>query len=178
MQGPEFVGVDQIGLVEDDQIRFVQLPEYGVTHEPVGGTRADGLRIGEHDHRIDPESRVQADREGDRAGQRDAAGLDDHELWRWVALPQIYECAHEVAAERAAHTAAGDADEVVFLGLDQIGIDRKFAEIVDEHRDLQSLRIAQQMVDQGGLAGAEIPADDADGYRSAQSSAAGNTRPP
>ncbi len=84
----------------------------------------------------------------------------------------------QVAAKTAADAAAGNADQIAVARLDQIGIDRQFAELVDQHREAAAVGVAQEMIDQRGLAGAEIAADQRDRDRAAHIASAAKTRPP
>ena len=92
---------------------------------------------------------------------------------------QRHQRADEVAAEGAADAAAGDAHQVPGLRFDQVRVDRQLAEIVDQHGKAHALCMAQEVVDQRGLAGAEVAPDNGDGCAPAQGAAgAWNTRPP
>ncbi|MGY4301953.1 hypothetical protein ACVWXN_010048 [Bradyrhizobium sp. i1.4.4] len=88
----------------------------------------------------------------DVGGIGDAAGLDDDIFGLRIAPKQRRERAQEIAFERAADAAIGEADHAVARTRDQLRVNVDRAEIVDDCRDTPSLRVRQQMVDDRGLA--------------------------
>src|SRR3954469_8517368 len=81
---------------------------------------------------------------------------------RQLARAQLHDGGDQVTAETAADAAAGNADEIALARLDQAGVDRELSEIIDENGEAAAVGAAQQRVDQGRLAGAEIAADQRD----------------
>ena len=78
---------------------------------------------------------------------------------RLAAPADIDQGGDQIAAEAAADAAAGNADQIVVARLDQVGVDRQRAELVDQNRQPAAGGISQQGIDQRRLAGAEIAAD-------------------
>ena len=65
----------------------------------------------------------------------------------------------EPVGERAAHAPVGQGDGVAEWEADERGVDVDLADVVDDHRKARAGR-AEDLVDQGRLAGAEVAADD------------------
>ena len=74
------------------------------------------------------------------------------------AGPEVVECGCEAGAQRAADAAVGELDGVAVAAADERGVDGDAADVVDEHRD-RTLGAGQELVDDGGLAGAEVAAE-------------------
>lgn len=75
----------------------------------------------------------------------------------------------EVFAQRAADAAVGELDEAVlaagevaFAG-DECGVDVDFGEVVDDDRDALAMAVGEDVVEEGGFAGAEEAGEDGDG---------------
>src|SRR6185437_492172 len=95
-----------------------------------------------------------------------------------AAFSDLHQRREQIAAKAAADAAAGNADEIAIARRDQVGIDRQLAEFVDQHREASSAGVAQEMIDQRGLAGAEIAADQRDRDFVTQIVSAAKMRPP
>ena len=152
-----------IAFAQQNEIGLAQLPVDGVAHERVVGARPHGLAVGQDQHAIHPIGRQQVDRGGDGAGHGDAAGLDQHAFGQRAELAQIHQRRHQVATETTADAAAGEADQIILAGDDQVVIDGQGAKLVDHNRQAQTIGGPQQVIDQGGFAGAQIAADDGGG---------------
>ncbi len=170
---------------DQDAIGLAELAGDGVADISVLGTFDDGERVGGQQHRAQADAGRQLRAARDRSGQRHAAGFDQHLAWCGIALAQASQRADQVAAEAAAHAAAGQFEHVVALRENQVGIDPDLAEVVDQDGDAPAvgLGLAQPAIDQRGLAGAQVAADHRDphgGFRfvGAHWEAASNTRPP
>ncbi len=98
-----------------------------------------------------------------RRGIGEARGLDDDGIELALAPHQPVDDAHEVAAHRAADAAIVHLEDF-FVGVDdQIIVDADLAELVDDHGELLAVRLRQDAVEQGRLAGAEIAGQHCDG---------------
>ena len=173
----------QVGLVEDHQIGgaelvLEQLLERAVVIERrVGGALrlerrrfareqavAHGRRIDHRDHAVDRDAGADLrplKRLHQRLRQGEAGGLDHDVIGRRHALQQALHGRHEIIGDRAADAAIRQLDDVV-LGAggiaaaeQQLAIDADLAELVDDQRDAAAAGMAQQVLDQAGLAGAE-----------------------
>ena len=75
---------------------------------------------------------------------------------------ELVELLHEVHLQRAADAAVLQCDEaVVFLAHDpaflyQGGVDVDFAEVIDDHGELDSFSVGEYAVQQSGLSAAEV----------------------
>src|SRR5262249_33511073 len=69
----------------------------------------------------------------------------------------------QIAAQRAADTAAGENSDLSLDRLYQQMVERAHAELVDDPRAAADAGMAQQFVQQGRFAAAENPGDDRDG---------------
>ncbi len=89
----------------------------------------------------------------------EAGGLHDHALERGAAIIEIaqelLQRGHEIAAQVAAQAAARQHHHVAVDLLDQQMVERDVAEFVDDDGGVAQIRVAQQPVQQRGLAGAE-----------------------
>ena len=66
----------------------------------------------------------------------------------------------EVLAQRTAGAAVGQADDVVLDADDQIGVDVHGPEVIHQHRNVARMIPLQDVIDKGGLAGAQEPGKD------------------
>ena len=102
---------------------------------------------------------------GDGDGLADARGLDD-DVVEVAGVSDVLELLCEVACERAADAAVGEWDEVVGLReaavLDEAGVDVDLADVVDDDGRADSLVVAEDVVQERGLAGAEVTGEQDD----------------
>ena len=102
---------------------------------------------------------------GDGDGLADARGLDD-DVVEVAGVSDVLELLCEVACERAADAAVGERDEVVSLReaavLDEAGVDVDLADVVDDDGCADSLVVAEDVVQERGLAGAEVTGEQDD----------------
>ena len=159
------VGVHEVDLVEDHEVRVARAARSdGVADVAVGGARAHRLGVGQHDDAVDRERRQQADASAPPA-PGSATPLVSIRMWSGARLaagsvhaaPPSGRC--RSCSRRSRRRCCSTSPS---LRLDQVGVDRQLAEVVDQHREAPALGVAQQVVDQRGLAGAEIAADHRD----------------
>src|SRR5215813_4507243 len=160
----ERVGLDQIGLVEQDDVgeRNLVLRLRRVLEavlQPFG--------VGDRDHRVElglaADIVVHEERLRHRRGIREPSGLDDDGVELALPAHQPVDDAHEVAAHGAADAAVVHL-EYFFVGADdEIVVDADLTEFVDDDGVLLSVRLRQDAVEQRGLAGAEIAGEHGDG---------------
>ena len=87
-------------------------------------------------------------------------------LDRRPAVEDQIERRHEFVGDRAAQTAVGEFDDVLFragrvtAALQDLAIDADVAELVDDDREPASARIGQHMANERRLAGAQEASDD------------------
>ena len=96
----------------------------------------------------------------DRRGIGQAGGLDQHPAQALELAPQRaheepLQRPHQVALHAAANAAGVEHDQALVDLLHQVVVDADRTELVDQHRAAVHLRLAQQVVEQRGLAGAE-----------------------
>jgi hypothetical protein len=157
------VGGDQVRLVQQQGPRQ-QLLQHVATHVTIDAAPAHRLGVGNDDHAIEPEARqVRVLCGGHRI--RHATGFDDHPL-RWLrAIEDAQHRLHQATCQRAADASVGKTDRVAIGSFDQVGIDLQCAEVVDQHRNAEPVGVAQEVVHQRGLAGAQVATDDGDRNR-------------
>src|SRR5215510_3301858 len=160
----ERVGLDQVGLVEQDDVgeRDLVLRLRRVLEavlQPFG--------VGDRDHRV--ELGLTADivvhEEGlrHRRGVREPGGFDDDGVELALPAHQPVDDAHEVAAHGAADAAVVHLEHFFVGADDELVVDADLAEFVDDDGVLLSVRLRQDAVEQRGLAGAEIAGEHGDG---------------
>ena len=66
----------------------------------------------------------------------------------------------EAGADAAADAAVGEAHHLLVVAFDQARVDIDPAEIVDDDAETPPAGVAEDVVEQGSLAGAQIAADD------------------
>ena len=156
--------VDEVDLVDHDAVRADDLVDRlvvtAVEHQIVE-VRADMLRVDHRDDRVERD--LLRDRIVEEEGLRDririgeAARLDDDVIEPVGARDEHPHDPHEILAHRAdaAHAAVGHL--VDFLGRfeHEAAVDADLAELVLDHRDLAAVLLAQDVVQQRGLARAE-----------------------
>src|SRR6266404_4328232 len=160
----ERVGLDQIGLVEQDDVgeRDLVLRLRRVLEavlQPSG--------VGDRDHRVElglaADIVVHEERLRHRRGVREPSGLDDDGVELALPAHQPVDDAHEVAAHGAANAAVVHL-EYFFVGADdEVVVDADLTEFVDDDGVLLPVRLRQDAVGQRGLAGAEIAGEHGDG---------------
>ena len=79
------------------------------------------------------------------------------------AFPQCGDSLSQSVGQRAARTPVCQRDGLTIPCLDEVGVDVDVAEIVDQGSNPHAAVIAQQMVQHGGLASAQIASDDRQG---------------
>ena len=85
----------------------------------------------------------------------------DHDVVEvFGTFPQPGDNSRQPVGQRATRTPVGQCDGLTIGRLDEVGVNVDIAEIVDQGGDTHTVAIAQQMVQQGGLAGTEITSDD------------------
>src|SRR5262245_13366497 len=160
----ERVGLDQVGLVEQDDVgeRDLVLRLRRVLEallQPFG--------VGDRDHRV--ELGLAADivvhEEGlrHRRGIREPRGLDDDGVELALPAHQPVDDAHEVAAHGAADAAVVHLEHFFIGANDEVVVDADLAEFIDDDGVLLPVRLRQDAVEQRGLAGAEIAGEHGDG---------------
>ena len=157
LQGP---GFGQIGLVDDDQVGPGHLALQRVGQQRIGRLPGQGSGIDDHDDAVQRQCGIGQAQLGDAPGIGDAAGLDHHGVEALALLQHADQGHGEVIADLAAHAAIGQRNGVATVGLDQACIDVERTEVVDQHGQPLAIRMAQPVVEQRGLAGAQETADD------------------
>src|SRR5499427_6461228 len=160
----ERVGLDQIGLVEQDDVGERDLI---LCLRRVLEAVLQPLGIGDRDHRVElglaADIVVHEERLRHRRGVREPGGLDDDGVELALPAHQPVDDAHEVAAHGAADAAVVHL-EYFFVGADdEIVVDSDLAEFVDDDGVLLPVRLRQNAVEQRGLAGAEVAGKHGDG---------------
>ena len=158
------VGRDQIGLVDQDDVGEGDLVlGFGRVLEPV----VEPLGVGDRHHRVElgPAADVLVDEEGLRHRRRigEPGGLDDDGVELALAPHQAVEDAHQVAAHGAADAAVVHLEHFLVGADDEVVVDADLAEFVDDDGVFLAVRLGQDAVEQGGLAGAEIAGQHGDG---------------
>ena len=124
----------------DDAVEAIDLGQHRVLHQRV----EDGRRIGET-----------------RGFDDDAA--EEGKLLRGATLVQATKRRHEIAADGAAKTAAGEQHHVLARRFHQHMVEADLPELVDDDGGLAESRITQQLAQQGRLAAAEEAGQHRDG---------------
>ena len=128
---------------------------------------AEPLGVGHRYDRVQPRRllHVLVDEEGlrDRRGIGEARRLDDDRVEAPLALHQALDDADQVAAHGAADAAVVHLEHFLVGADDEFVVDADLAEFVDDHRVAVAVRLAEDAVEQGRLAGAEIAGEDGDG---------------
>ncbi len=153
------LGRHEIELGHDDRARAVELALRHRADQRVGQRVAPRERVGDDEHRRQPERTVQQSDLCDLRGIRHAARFDEQQVGLHVARRDARQRIDERAADRAADAAVVEFDHVVAAGSHETRVDVHRTEIVDEHRDAPAVRRLQDRVDDRRLARAEITAD-------------------
>ena len=178
----QFVGRHHRGLVEqhdvaelhllDDQVLDVVLVQVA-SQEVLGAAELIPHAQGVHDRHdaiqargpvgdvFVPHQRNGTDRARDGLRFADAAGLDD-DVVELAHAHDVAQLLDQVHLECAADAAVLQGDErLVLLAhdpvlLDQVGIDVDLSDIVDDDGEFDAASVGENLVDQGGLAAAEV----------------------
>lgn len=170
----------QVELRDDERTRAVELPLRDRADVRIGERIVERERVGDDEHRRQPERTVEHADLRDLRGIGDAAGFDEQQFGTQIARRDARERIDERAADRAADAAVVELDHVVAARAHEARVDVDGTEVVDEHRDAAAVRRLQDRVHDGGLARAEIAADDREIDRRGGRVHCGarNTRPP
>ncbi|MNQ86837.1 hypothetical protein D3C85_1020390 [compost metagenome] len=178
LEGFDLLTADPVHLVQDDDVRHIQL-----LHGQLRHVAFEALELLGVDHREDAvdgqrlaELRI-AQGVGDLRWIRHSAGLD-HDVLRPI-LPVVQQAAelfNEITLHSAADAAVGQADGGLGLADDQLAIDIDGTEVVDHHRHAQAVVAGEDAVQQGGLAGAEEAGHQGHGNRVLSAHAGGPQR--
>ena len=107
------------------------------------------------------EARNGADGLGYGGGLADSAGFD-YNIVEAAVCGQLVELLHEIHLKGAADASVLEGDEAVVLLpydsalLDQGGVHVDFAEVIDDHGELDTFSVGEYAVQQSGLSAAEI----------------------
>jgi hypothetical protein len=147
----------QVGLVEQDHVGKGDLVlRLGRVLEPV----AQPLSVGDGHHRVELgfAADVLVDKEGlrHRRGVGQARGFDDDAVELALAPHQPIDDAHQVAAHGAADAAVVHLEHFLVRAHHEVVVDADLTEFVDDDGVFLPVRLGQDAVEQGGLAGAEI----------------------
>ena len=161
---PQFRRADEIGLIEDNDVGEGDLVlRLGRVAQALG----EPFGVGDRNHGVEPRSlfHVLVDEEGLRHRRRigEARRLDDDRVEPPLALHQPLDDADEVAAHGAADAAVVHFEHLFVSADDELVVDADLAELVHDDRVALAMRFAQNAVEQGRLAGAQIAGKDGDG---------------
>ena len=101
-----------------------------------------------------------------RLWQGEARGFDHDVIWLRVTGEQLFHRRDEVIGHGAADAAVGKLDDVVggagfnAAAFEDITVNAKIAEFVDDQRDAFTLRVLQHVADEGGFTCAQEACDD------------------
>ena len=183
-----FRGVEQIGLVEDDEIgagelifehffeRIVVIDRLrlfaflGDRIEIIGETSfRNGLAVDDGDDAVDRElgaDRRPVERLDQRLRQREPGGLDDDVVGTLLMRQQRLDRRHEIVGDGATQATIGEFDDVLFgavvdsAGAQNFTVDADVAEFINDERETSVLGVFEHMTNERGLTRAEKAGDD------------------
>ncbi len=168
-QGLEGGGVDQVGLAHQDAVGKADLGlGDGFLQVTLG---VGGVHQGDDAVQHVALAEFLVGEEGLRHRRRiGQAGALDHQAVEVdfavvAALQQEEQGLFQVGVDRAADAAVGQRHHLHRLDAEQLAVDRCLAVLVLDHRDLHAVLGLQQVLEQGGLAGAEEAGEHGDGDR-------------
>ena len=97
---------------------------------------------------------------GDGPGVGDAAGFHQYMFGGIGPSHQIHHGQQQIIAHGATNAAIGQCHRIAAVSGQQIAIHRQIAKIVDHHGKAQARVLSKQIIQQGGLAGAEETTND------------------
>ena len=186
-------GIDQVELVENDDVGELDLVDEQIADsalvllvlvEPALDESVSARQLGQEvrrvhnrDHGVQagdvPEGGAVVAGEGEGGGHghrlRDAGRLDQ-EVVEAALAGQPVDLLQEVVAQGAADAPVGHLDQPL-LGMRQGclaaayegGVDVDLAHVIDDHRDTQAVAVAEDVVEQRGLARPQKSGEDRDG---------------
>ena len=154
----------QVRFVDDDHVGEGDLV-LGLRR--VAEARREPFGVGDRHHGVEASRllHVLVDEEGlrHRRGIGQAGRLDDDRVEPALALHQALDDADEVAAHGAADAAVVHLEHFLVRPDDELVVDADLAEFVDDDRIALAVRLTEDPVEQGRLAGAEVAGKDSDG---------------
>ena len=153
--------VAEVGLVQNHEVCCGQLAPHRLTDIVVDDLDGDRFDVGQHDDQVEPVGAPMAVRRN-AGGVGNPARFDDHSFWPWVELGEIVERSGEAIDQRAADAPVWQGDRRSVPLIEELRIDVEGAEVVDQDSDALICE-CEQVVEQRGLAGAEVAPDDRDG---------------
>ena len=157
----QFGRADQVGLVDDDDVGEGDLV---LGFRRVAQPLRKPLGVGDRHDRVEPRHLfyVLVNEEGLRYWRRigEPRRLDNDRVEPALALHQPLDDADEVAAHGAADATVVHLEHFFVSADDELIVDADLAELVDDDRVTLAMRFAQNAVEQGRLAGAQIAGKD------------------
>ena len=102
-------------------------------------------------------------RVGNRTRIGEAGGLDQYVIEAFLLLEQIGEALDQVTAHAAAEAAVVEFDHLLVHADHELVVDAQRTEFIDDDRAFVAVGLAEEMVEQGRLAGAEEAGEHGDG---------------
>jgi hypothetical protein len=158
-QAGEVSGRHQVGLVQDDEVGLGELAQHRVAHVLVARLGPDQFRIDHQNDAVEGKL-VHLAVLGDLPRIGHTAGFDDNVIEVAGPVADPADRGGETVNEAAAGTAVGEVDGIPVMAADEFDVNVDTAEVVDQHCDPQAAGVGQQVVQECGLARAEVTADD------------------
>ncbi len=154
--------LNQVALVEQ---QHVAVNDLGPSHLAFEQLVTEVFGVDQGDDRIQTRRVAQVaaqkcHRDRQRIGQ--AGGFHHQVIDRLGAIQNPVDRLQQFTVDRAADAAVAELDHVVTGGDHQIVVDADLAEFIDQHGGLEALLVAENVVEQCGLAGPEKPGQDRD----------------
>ena len=151
----------KVQLVQHQDVRRCQLAGDGITDVFIFGPGPHRLPVDNHDDGVEGHTGTVTVR-CNSSGVSNATGLDDEAFRLRFQLSNGVQRRGEAVDEAATDTAVGQRHRVAVFAFDERLVNIDVPKVVDQHRNPR-VRGSKNVVDQRGLARAEIPTDHGDG---------------
>ena len=162
LQGREPLLTHQIALIQHQDVAIHHL---GPGHFALVNRVAEVFSIDQGDDRIEPGRIAQvAAQKGHRhrQGIGQPRGFHHQIVHRFGPLQDPIHRFEQLAIDRAADAAIAELNHVFAGGDDQVVVDADFAKLIHQNGGFKPLLVAENVIEQGGFAGAQKAGDDRD----------------
>ena len=157
--------IHEVGLVEHQDVAVHHL---GTGDRALHRGGAEVLGIDQGDDRIEPQPVAQvAGHEGQRhrQGVSQSGGFHHDQINRLRTVQHPVHSLQQFPVDRAADAAVAELHHLITGGHHELVVNAHLTELVDQHGAAQALLVAEDVIEQGGLARAQEAGENGHGHR-------------
>ena len=160
---PHFNGLKKVLLVEEEEVRILNLLAHKLFNEFVIGLFANIGAVNQRHHRARLEVRVAIGISFETGWIANPTCLQNDMVKVVVARRQHIDRIPDGIRKFATNASIVEADDIIVFSFDEGRVYVDCAKIIDQQSDARGVRITEQLIDQRGFASAQIAADNGEG---------------